>query len=249
MKVNQLRYFIEVAQARSFSKAAANLFISQPSISHAIMKLEEEFEIRLFERYGSTKLTKEGEIFLQYAKGLVEKIQRLESYYIQEEVEEKIDLKIGMDQMLFLDQLLITFYKQNKALPMSLTVYEEHREKVIIAVQRGQAQCGFIVYPMEELQEAQEELQRQGIVWKHLVEGTYEEITRQHTFQYKTLHSKFRVFTDKHTIYQYVEEMGVIEQEPDLSIYTILIIQMQDTQVDEIVTQFLQEAQAYFHKE
>ena len=42
MTFQQLKYVIEVARSRSISKAAQNLFISQPSLSNAIKELEKE---------------------------------------------------------------------------------------------------------------------------------------------------------------------------------------------------------------
>ena len=40
----QIRYFLQVADSLSFSKAAQELFVSQPSVSRQIQRLEEELE-------------------------------------------------------------------------------------------------------------------------------------------------------------------------------------------------------------
>ena len=50
MNIQQLKYFMEVAQMKSFSKAAENLYISQQGISMAIARLEAEFSTKLFTR-------------------------------------------------------------------------------------------------------------------------------------------------------------------------------------------------------
>ena len=50
MNIQQLKYFMEVAQLKSFSKAAENLYISQQGISMAIARLEAEFSTKLFTR-------------------------------------------------------------------------------------------------------------------------------------------------------------------------------------------------------
>ncbi|MEN2259463.1 LysR family transcriptional regulator [Paraclostridium benzoelyticum] len=64
MQINQLRYFIEVARTGSMNQAASNLFISQPNLSKAIVNLEEEFKIKIFDRTNrGVKLTKEGKDF------------------------------------------------------------------------------------------------------------------------------------------------------------------------------------------
>jgi hypothetical protein len=54
--LNELRYIVAVAQARSFGRAAAKCFVSQPALSVAIQKLEEELGAPLFER-GKNEVT------------------------------------------------------------------------------------------------------------------------------------------------------------------------------------------------
>ena len=69
MNLNQLNYFVTLAQIEHYTKAAKRLDITQPSLSHAISNLEEELQVPLFERHGrSVTLTKYGEIFLKCAK-------------------------------------------------------------------------------------------------------------------------------------------------------------------------------------
>ena len=50
MTLNELRYVVAVAQERNFRRAAENCFISQPALSVAIQKLEDELGIQIFER-------------------------------------------------------------------------------------------------------------------------------------------------------------------------------------------------------
>jgi DNA-binding transcriptional LysR family regulator len=69
MNLNQLTYFVTLAQIEHYTKAAKCLSITQPSLSHAISSLEEELEVPLFERNGrNVTLTHYGKIFLQYVE-------------------------------------------------------------------------------------------------------------------------------------------------------------------------------------
>lgn len=69
MNLYHLRYFIELVHTRHYTKAAARLGITQPSLSHAISQLENELGVPLFERSGrNTSLTRFGEEFLAYAE-------------------------------------------------------------------------------------------------------------------------------------------------------------------------------------
>ena len=62
MELHQLRYFCAVAETGSFSRAAEQSHVSQPSLSQQIMKLEDELGVRLFDRLGrSVRLTEAGQ--------------------------------------------------------------------------------------------------------------------------------------------------------------------------------------------
>ncbi|MGJ9458736.1 LysR family transcriptional regulator [Oceanobacillus sp. CF4.6] len=82
MTLQQLKYVIEVARSRSISKAAQNLFISQPSLSNALKELEKEMRITIFSRTNKgIMITSEGTEFLGYARQVVEQSELLENRY------------------------------------------------------------------------------------------------------------------------------------------------------------------------
>ncbi|WP_462406141.1 LysR family transcriptional regulator [Gracilibacillus sp. Marseille-QA3620] len=82
MTLQQLKYVIEVARSRSISKAAQNLFISQPSLSNALKELENELRIVMFIRTNKgITMTPEGVEFLGYARQVVEQADLLENRY------------------------------------------------------------------------------------------------------------------------------------------------------------------------
>jgi DNA-binding transcriptional LysR family regulator len=72
MELRHLRYFVAVAEALSFTKAAEHLHLAQPSLTRQIKDLEAELGVRLFDRAGRRiALTREGESFLLDARRLV----------------------------------------------------------------------------------------------------------------------------------------------------------------------------------
>ena len=73
MTLNELRYIVAVANERSFGRAAQRCFVSQPALSVAIQKLEEELGARLFER-GKSKVavTPVGERVVEQAQKVLE---------------------------------------------------------------------------------------------------------------------------------------------------------------------------------
>lgn len=76
MELRQLRYFIAVAEAGNFSRAAANLHMSQPPLSMQVKALEEELGVRLLERtnHGAT-LTPAGAAFLEEARAALTRLE------------------------------------------------------------------------------------------------------------------------------------------------------------------------------
>lgn len=78
MNISHIHYAVEVAHYGSFNKAAANLFVSQPSLSRAIKELERELGFNLFLRNAPMALCRlhQGKEFLHRAKHLVINILR-----------------------------------------------------------------------------------------------------------------------------------------------------------------------------
>ena len=73
MKLHHLKYFVTVAEERSFSRASQRLFISQPALSQQISALEAEFNVKLFIRGGKLlELSDAGKVFYRYAVKILE---------------------------------------------------------------------------------------------------------------------------------------------------------------------------------
>ncbi|WP_428312718.1 LysR family transcriptional regulator [Hydrocarboniphaga sp.] len=76
MELRQLRYFIAVAEERSFSRAAQRLHVSQPPLSTQIMSLEQELGTRLLERSNrGVSLTAAGAIFLEEMRAVLARLE------------------------------------------------------------------------------------------------------------------------------------------------------------------------------
>jgi LysR family hydrogen peroxide-inducible transcriptional activator len=78
MTLNELRYIVAVAQEKSFGRAAAKCFVSQPALSVAIQKLEEELGAQLFERGKSeVSVTPVGARVVEQAQLVLEEAARI----------------------------------------------------------------------------------------------------------------------------------------------------------------------------
>jgi len=73
-----MKYALAVAEAKSFSQGAKNLFTSQPNISSAVNSLEEELGYKIFERTNQgVTMTHKGEAFLVHAKKIVSELDKV----------------------------------------------------------------------------------------------------------------------------------------------------------------------------
>ena len=77
MDLRALRYFVHVAEVRSFSKAAVQLRVAQPALSRQVRKLEDELGVELLERTGHPiALTEAGTLLLQRAHSLMREVSQ-----------------------------------------------------------------------------------------------------------------------------------------------------------------------------
>ena len=80
----RLKVFLAVVQERSFTKAAAQLGISQPAVSQNVAELEKMLDRKLFDRLkGEVVLTTEGSVFLTYVERLMQTCSSMESMFVK----------------------------------------------------------------------------------------------------------------------------------------------------------------------
>ena len=90
MNLLQMRYVCEVAKTKSMNKAAESLKVTQPNISRQIRALEEEIGFVIFERgTHGINLTANGEEFVGYAKGVLDRFDAVQRLYSGTEQKEK----------------------------------------------------------------------------------------------------------------------------------------------------------------
>src|SRR5688572_928246 len=76
MNLQHLRYLLAVSQTGSFTRAAAQMYVTQPTISSGIAELESEFGVQLFNRSGrQAELTIEGRALVNYASQIQDLVE------------------------------------------------------------------------------------------------------------------------------------------------------------------------------
>ena len=88
MNLKQLEAFVQVAEKRSFSKAAKELFLTQPTVSAHVSALERELKVRLFVRNTKeVEMSREGKMLFAYAKEMVALEEQIEQIFLHREEE------------------------------------------------------------------------------------------------------------------------------------------------------------------
>jgi LysR family transcriptional regulator, hydrogen peroxide-inducible genes activator len=97
MTLNELRFIVAVAQERNFRRAAEKAFISQPALSLAIQKLEEELGLKIFERGKSEiTITPVGTAIVEQAQRVLEEAERIREIAAQGKNQLDAPLRIGV---------------------------------------------------------------------------------------------------------------------------------------------------------
>ena len=97
MTLTELKFIIAVAQERNFRRAAEKCFVTQPALSLAIKKLEEELNIIIFERSRTdVSMTEIGEKIVEQASKVLEETLRIRQIADLGKNQLKGTLKLGM---------------------------------------------------------------------------------------------------------------------------------------------------------
>ena len=146
MELRHLRYFVRVAEALSFTKAAEKLRTAQPSLTRQIKNLEGELGVRLLHRTKQkVTLTDEGRVFLTDAKRLlalaaemVESVRRLHTGEVRA-------LNIGYVSNLFHELLPKTLESFHQAFPtIAVNLFDLSCGQQFRALEDGKLDLGFV---------------------------------------------------------------------------------------------------------
>jgi len=144
--LRHLETFYRVAELKSFTKAAEDLCLTQPTISGHILSLEQSLSLRLFDRTGrKVRLTKAGQVLLQYTEKILS--LRKELLNALSEFSEGIrgELSLGASTIpgeYILPKLMGEFKREHPFFTLSLKIADT--QEVLQYVLQGQVEFGII---------------------------------------------------------------------------------------------------------
>lgn len=149
MTLNELRYIVAVAQELNFRRAAEKAFISQPALSLAIQKLEQELSLKIFERgKNSITVTPTGRAIIEQAERVLEEAERIREIATQGQNQLISPLRIGIIHSIgpyMLPELIPALKKV--APQMALEVEENITANLETALRNGKLDVIIIALP------------------------------------------------------------------------------------------------------
>ena len=147
MNILHMKYAVEVANTRSISKAAENLYTSQPNLSRAIKALENDLKIKIFKRSSKgLEITIDGEEFLLYAKTALAQIKKIESIY-ENRNEKKLRLSVCVPRASYFSYAFSEFAKELDDNSSAEIVYKETNSmRAILNVVKEEYDLGIVRY-------------------------------------------------------------------------------------------------------
>ncbi len=152
MNLRDLKYIVAVAERRSFIKAAENCFVSQPTLSTQIKKMENDLGVKLFERTNKkVMLTEVGKGIVVSAQAILDEIERMKGLAAHAQDPLAGELRLGafpsLASYLFPDLVLAI----KEALPkIKLILVEEKTDTLTSQLKRGEIDAAFLALPIEE---------------------------------------------------------------------------------------------------
>jgi LysR family transcriptional regulator, hydrogen peroxide-inducible genes activator len=150
MELHQLRYFCAIAETGSFSRAAEQSHVAQPSLSQQILKLEDELGARLFDRLGrSVRLTDVGKAFLPRARAVLRELEAAKGDVVERKESLGGPLSVGVIPTIapyFLPPQLTSFTRQ---FPQAhLTVVEDITPVLLDRLRAGTVDVAILALPI-----------------------------------------------------------------------------------------------------
>jgi LysR family hydrogen peroxide-inducible transcriptional activator len=152
MTLTELRYVVAVARERHFGRAAEACFVSQPTLSVAIKKLEDELDCKLFERGGNeVSVTPIGEEIVRQAQQVIEQAQGIKEIAKRGKDPLSGPLRLGVIYTIG-PYLLPDLVKQTIALTpqMPLMLQENFTTKLLDMLRTGELDAAILAEPFPD---------------------------------------------------------------------------------------------------
>jgi LysR family transcriptional regulator, hydrogen peroxide-inducible genes activator len=152
MTLTELRYIVAVARERHFGRAAEACFVSQPTLSVAIKKLEDELDVKIFERGGNeVSVTPLGESIVQQAQTVIEQAAAIREIAQRGKDPLSGPLKLGIIYTIgpyLLPEMVKHAIEMSPQMPLILQ--ENFTVKLLEMLRSGDLDCAIMAEPFPD---------------------------------------------------------------------------------------------------
>ena len=173
MNLLHVKYAVEVARLGSLNKAAETLMIAQPNISRSIKELEADLGITIFQRSAKGMvLTPDGEEFLDYARDVLSRIDKLERSY-RDGSHKKRKFSISVPRACYISSAIAAFSKTIGDAPAEIYYKETNSKKTVHMLLENECKLGIIRYAENYDKHYKSMLEEKGLVGELVAEFSY----------------------------------------------------------------------------
>lgn len=219
MKLNQLKYFLKIAELGSVSAASRQLYIAQPALSHQIAALEKELEVELFTRtVKGVQLTPAGEKLVHHAGLILRQVENARADVISDESSPRGEVRLVVDASKVYTLLPLLITETARRFPdVQLNVFESMSLAAARQIADGKVDLGLIpnaadLSGVEVLPVYRESMY---LVGKNLVEKGADSGNKQQTILFEQLSEYPLVAPSRpHNIRMHIEQTALEARRP-----------------------------------
>ncbi len=172
MTLKQLEYICKVAEIGNITDAANELFIAQPSLTHAIIELENEMNITIFSRTNKgVTITNEGEEFLAYARQVLEQANLLNEKYKNEKYRSP-KFSVSCQHYSFCVTAFADTIKEFDSNQYDFTIRETQTHEIIEDVYNSKSEIGVLYLSNKNKEIITKLLKKNDLVFYNLFKAT-----------------------------------------------------------------------------
>ncbi|GJM36127.1 MAG: transcriptional regulator [Saprospiraceae bacterium] len=152
MNLQQLQYIIAVDTYRNFAKAAQSCFVTQPTLSMMIQKLEQELALKIFDRSKQPVIpTATGQLIIEQARRVLKESQRIPEIVDRQKGKVSGELRLGIIPTLapYLLPLFINQFLQ-KYPEVKVSITEFITDHILQSLKKGTLDAGILVTPIDD---------------------------------------------------------------------------------------------------
>ena len=171
MQLQQLEYFVKVAELGSLNKAAEVFYVTQPALSKAIQNLEQEIGAEVLRRTNKgVSMTEDGKKLYEYAKVILSHVDLIRDIKGKDALQ---TLAVASYPLISMSRIIADFYNRQSDRNVTIRLKEDRLMQVIDHVYEGRDEIGFLLINNSQLREVKNTLKFKGLSLEILGHDTW----------------------------------------------------------------------------